>query len=240
MSQPDENQSELVCYGPMILADHNFRDVACLIYESGPELFTLMFGSSAVVCLTDLVQRSHNRFSHQYIRVAEINQQVVGVAILIPAIQMHDNLAYQEVLKLHQRLRLKLVQRLIFRYVLRHDYPAGSLYIANLAVAAEYRNRGIGRQLLSQCIAEATTAACPIFISVDVHNLRAQKLYESLGFQVVETKAIRFGIMSLSGITVGSRILSLVPGQPIVDQARLDQAIPDQSIPDQSIPDQSS
>lgn len=55
MSQPDENQSEPVCYGPMILADHNVRDVACLIYESGPELFTLMFGSSAVVCLTDLV-----------------------------------------------------------------------------------------------------------------------------------------------------------------------------------------
>lgn len=203
-------QIENICYVPMLLARHGLRDVACLIYESAPELFALMFGSHAITCLTDLVQRSHNRFSHQYIRIAEIDHQVVGIVILVPAAYINDDADYHEILKFSQQLWLKLVQRLILRYVLQHDYPAGAFYISNLAVAAEYRNQGIGRQLLSQCIAEATTALSTIFISVDISNLRAQKLYESLGFQVVATKTMHF-----LGTTIGSRILSLsIPDHP--------------------------
>lgn len=202
------HKSENICYGPMSLARHNLRDVAGLIYESAPEMFALMFGAHAIACLTDLVQRSHNRFSHQYIRIAEIDHQIVGIVILVPAAYLKDAADYQ-VFKFSQQLWLKLVQRLILRHVLQHDYPAGTFYIGNLAVAAEYRNQGIGRQLLSQCIAVAATSST-IFISVDVGNLRAQKLYELLGFQVVATKTMYF-----FGATMGSRILSLsIPDQP--------------------------
>jgi ribosomal protein S18 acetylase RimI-like enzyme len=55
------------------------------------------------------------------------------------------------------------------------------------------------------CIDEAQTIyAQQVLISVDIHNPRAQKLYESLGFRVVETKTI-----ALLGSSIGSRILSL-------------------------------
>lgn len=200
-------QSENICYLPMSLARHNLRDVACLIYESAPELFTLMFGSRAIACLTDLVRRSRNRFSHQYIRIAELNHQVVGAAILVPAAYLNNNADYRDILNFSQQLWLKLVQCIILRHVLQHSFPTEAFYVSNLAVATEYRNRGIGRQLLLHCIAEAATASKTtntVFISVDVSNVKAQKLYESLGFQLVATKAIRFG-----GITIGSRILSL-------------------------------
>lgn len=197
-------QSENVYYLPMSLSRHHPRDVAGLIYESAPDLFALMFGSHAIARLTDLIQGSHNRFSHQYIRVAEIDHRVVGMAILVPAAYLSDTADYREVLSISRKLWLKLVQYLLLRYVLHHDYPIGSLYIGNLAVAAEYRNQGIGRQLISQCVAEAKTAFSSIFISVDVRNVRAQKLYESLGFQLVAIKTI-----CLFGTTIGSRILSL-------------------------------
>jgi len=197
-------QSENIYYLPMSLARHNSREVACLIYESAPELFTLMFGAHAIAYLTDLVGRSHNRFSHQYIRITEINDRVVGIATLVPAAYVNDAADYGKILNFSQKLWLKLMQHLLLRHVLQHDYPVGTFYIGNLAVAAEYRNQGIGRQLLSQCIAEATTVSNTIFISVDVSNVRAQKLYESLGFQVVAMKTIR-----LFGTTIGSRILSL-------------------------------
>ncbi len=197
-------QSENVYYLPMSLSRHNPEEVACLIYESAPELFALMFGSHPIARLTDLVQRSHSRFSHQYIRVAEIEHRVVGMAILVPAAYVSDAADYCEILNFSRKLWLKLVQYLLLRHVLQHDYPIGSFYIGNLAVAAEYRNQGIGRQLISQCIAEAKAAFSTIFISVDVSNVRAQKLYESLGFQVVAIKTIR-----LFGTTIGSRILSI-------------------------------
>jgi ribosomal protein S18 acetylase RimI-like enzyme len=195
---------EPIAYLPMSLTDHNVRDVAGLIYESAPSLFDLMFGVQAICCLTALVERSHNRFSHQYIRVAVLDGQVVGIAVFVPAEHLNDDADYREVLNVGQRLWLNLVQRLILRHVLQHNYPMGSFYIGNLAIATDYRNQGIGRQLLSQCIAAAAVASSPLFISVDVSNQRAQKLYESLGFQVVAMKTIRFW-----RIIVGSRILSL-------------------------------
>ncbi|NJN88580.1 MAG: GNAT family N-acetyltransferase [Leptolyngbyaceae cyanobacterium SL_7_1] len=174
-----------------------------MIEQSAPELFALMFGSEAVARLTDLVQRSRNRFSHHYVRVAEIDHRVVGMVILVPAISVQDRADYRDGFTITQRIWLKLVHSLL-PYVVRHDYPAGTFYIGNLAVAAEYRNQGIGHQLLSQCIAEVKAASSTLFISVDVSNLRAQKLYESLGFKVVGTKTIR-----LFGTTIGSHILAL-------------------------------
>lgn len=203
-------QSEKIYYLPMSLARHNSKEVARLIYESAPELFTLMFGSYAIACLNDLIRRSHNRFSHRYIRVAEIDGRAVGMVTFVPAADVNASADYGEILNFGQKLWLKLVQHLLLRHVLQHNYPVGSFYIGNLAVNAKYQNQGIGRQLLLQCIAEAKsiteaeTASSTIFISVDVSNVRAQKLYESLGFQVVEMKAIR-----LFGNLIGSRILSL-------------------------------
>lgn len=197
-------QHENIRYRPMSLERHSSSEVARLIYESAPELFTLMFGPLAVRHLTELVRRSHNRFSHQYIRIAEIDQQVIGIATLVPTDKINENPDFLDVLNFGQKLWLKLVQRILLQHVLQHGYPPGSFYIGNLAVAPEHRNCGIGRQLLSQCIAEASRVSSSLFISVDVHNPRAQKLYESLGFQVVATKAIR-----LIGMLIGSRTLSL-------------------------------
>lgn len=205
-------------YLPMSLDRHDPQAVASLIYESAPELFTLMFGPWAIGCLTDLIPRSHNRFSYQYIRVAELDRRIVGIATLLPAAALSDQADYLDRLNLSQRLWLHLIEQLLLRHLLQHDYPAGSFYIGNLAVAPECRNQGIGRQLLGQCIAEASIAEAAsfteaqdpaaetnrIYISVDVSNSRAQKLYESLGFQEVGTKTIR-----LFGVAIGSRSLAL-------------------------------
>jgi ribosomal protein S18 acetylase RimI-like enzyme len=195
--------SEDIQYQPMSLERHDLRDIANLIRESAPELFAVMFGPWAIACLAMLVLRSHNRFSHRYIYVAEIAQRVVGLIILVPTANLNDAADYRDVLNVAHQLWLKLLQRLVLRHVLQHDYPAGSLYIGNLAVAAEYRNRGIGRQLLSHCLDKAACTSSPIYISVDISNGRAQKLYESLGFKLFATKVIR-----LLWVSIGVQILS--------------------------------
>jgi ribosomal protein S18 acetylase RimI-like enzyme len=73
-------------------------------------------------------------------------------------------------------------------------------------VDSRYRNQGIGQQLLLNCIDEAAASSGSIYISVDVDNVRAQKLYQSMGFQLVQEKVIRLG-----GFRVGSLVLALSP-----------------------------
>ncbi|WP_088890975.1 GNAT family N-acetyltransferase [Leptolyngbya ohadii] len=197
-------QSEEISYRAMSLVEHDPEEVARLIYESAQELFDLIYGWNTIAYLTHLIQRSHNRFSHQYIRVAEIDRRIVGVITLVPATVLNDRTDFDQIFSSSQKLWLNLVQALLLRHLIRHHYSAGSLYIGNFAVAAEYRNRGIGRQLLSRCIDTAKEQSADLFITVDVNNARAQKLYESVGFQVVETKTI-----GLLGIAIGSRGLSI-------------------------------
>lgn len=87
------------------------------------------------------LQRSHNRFSHRYIRIAEADGQVLGMATVVPAADIHNNADYRTVLSSWEQLRLQLAQRLILSRVLQHGYPSGTFYIANLAVYPEYRGK---------------------------------------------------------------------------------------------------
>lgn len=197
-------QGEEISFRSMSLTDHKSAEVARLLYESSHELFDLIYGWNTIAYLTDLIQRSHNRFSYQYIRVAEIDRRIVGVITLVPTDVLNDRTDSEQIFSFSQKLWLQLLQALLLRHLIQHHYPASSLYIGNFAVAAEYRNRGIGRQLLSQCISTAQNESRDLFISVDVNNARAQKLYASAGFQVVQTKTI-----GLFGVAIGSRVLSI-------------------------------
>ncbi|HEY9825057.1 MAG TPA: GNAT family N-acetyltransferase [Stenomitos sp.] len=197
-------QVQNINYRAMSLEYDNPMEVASLIYESAPELFNLMFSSQAISCLAKLVQRSYNRFSSQYIRVAEIGDQIVGIITFVPAAYVNANAGYFDILNFVQKFWLSLIQRCVLSHVVQQVYPSESFYVGNLAVAAEYRNQGIGRQLLSWCIAEAACTSSPIFISVDLRNIKARRLYESLGFRMVGMKRMR-----LFGTTIGSCILSI-------------------------------
>jgi ribosomal protein S18 acetylase RimI-like enzyme len=205
INQESNRSGESVDYRPMSLEQHHPEQVAGLIYESSPELFSLMFGSHGIQSLTRLVQGDYNRFSYQYVRVAQIDEQVVGVAVMVPAEKVHAATDFQT-LSYRQQLRLGLVKRLIVPFVLQQNYPQGSFYIGNLAVDSRYRNQGIGQQLLLNCIDEAAASSGSIYISVDVDNVRAQKLYQSMGFQLVQEKVIRLG-----GFRVGSLVLAVSP-----------------------------
>ncbi|CAL9054792.1 GCN5-related N-acetyltransferase 6, chloroplastic [Musa acuminata AAA Group] len=60
-------------------------------------------------------------------------------------------------------------------------------YIANLCVAKHARRQGIATNMLSLAIEVATSYGTnQIFVDVDRDNIGAQKLYEQIGFQMVE------------------------------------------------------
>jgi ribosomal protein S18 acetylase RimI-like enzyme len=193
---------------PMVPDCHDLTQVAALIWASAPELFSLIFGKDGIPVLAALVGRSHNRFSHQYVWVAEQAgtehaRTIVGVVVLVPTERIHDQEDFRAVLNPWQSLRRTLAKSLILRHVLQEDYLPNALYVGNLAVDARYRSQGIGTQLLQCCFDQARQRqVSKLFISVDIENPRAQALYESLGFRPVLTKTHRF-----LGRTIGSTVL---------------------------------
>jgi ribosomal protein S18 acetylase RimI-like enzyme len=66
----------------------------------------------------------------------------------------------------------------------RHD---DHLYVARIALLARWQRRGIGTALLRRVIAEADERRLPVRLSV-LENNPARRLYERLGFTVVEDR----------------------------------------------------
>lgn len=96
-----------------------------------------------------------------------------------------------------------------FFVVMRDDEPIGRLYlhrrqdelrIVDIALLPEARGDGIGTALLERVFADADAAGVPVRIHVEVFN-RAMRLYERLGFSVVEEK----GVYNLLERPVGGR-----------------------------------
>lgn len=85
-----------------------------------------------------------------------------------------------------------------FEIVLCGAEPAGRLYldrgseeirIIDIALLPEYRGVGTGSQLLKEVLREAAEAGKRVSIHVERNN-RALRLYERLGFHLVEDKGI--------------------------------------------------
>lgn len=62
---------------------------------------------------------------------------------------------------------------------------AGSPYIASVAVADEFRGRGVGTLLMARVETEWARTAAHIFLCVSSFNPAARRLYERLGYEAV-------------------------------------------------------
>ena len=85
-----------------------------------------------------------------------------------------------------------------FLLVLRDDRPIGRLYLARLddeirlidiTLLPEERDRGIGTQLITDVLQRANAAGVAVRLHVEPWN-RALRLYERLGFAVLEERGI--------------------------------------------------
>jgi GNAT superfamily N-acetyltransferase len=85
-----------------------------------------------------------------------------------------------------------------FDLVLYKNVPIGRLYldrradeirIIDIALLPEYRNRGIGSQLLQDVIADAAKSRLLVRIHVEQHN-PAMGLYERLGFKKIHEEGV--------------------------------------------------
>jgi ribosomal protein S18 acetylase RimI-like enzyme len=63
-----------------------------------------------------------------------------------------------------------------------------TLYVSALAVAPEYRGRGIGTALIERVVAGASRLGLAVALDTGVDDEAALRLYERLGFRRLETR----------------------------------------------------
>ena len=79
-------------------------------------------------------------------------------------------------------------RRVVLGYSVRW-LVAGEIELLNLAVVRKQRMRGIGRILVRSLLSEALRErASLVGLEVSIHNRKARKLYESLGFIAVRQR----------------------------------------------------
>ena len=77
------------------------------------------------------------------------------------------------------------VEGVIAGFLLLNMRGAIKGYIQNVCVAPEWRNRGIGRQLVAFAEERIFRETPNVFMCVSSFNLDARRLYERLGYQLV-------------------------------------------------------
>jgi len=160
-------------------------------------LADFLFGSDkpseAENVLAKLFVREANRFSYQFVHVAEMSGKVVGLLLAYSGREI-------ESLRFPMARQLFVVCGLpgMFRF-LRRGLPlmtvkeagAEEYFINSLAVLPSFQGQGIGTHLLSWGESKARTLGLgKCSLSVEIGNRQASSLYEHLGYRIVETVEI--------------------------------------------------
>ena len=175
------------------------KTIAPLVYSSGPSAFDYIFSHntslSALQFLEKTLQRPGGEFGFRNHRVAELDNEVVGVATSFTG---KDSLSFM----------LVAIGQILRHYgpgapgVMRRGLQVESMIvppgreefcIAHVGVSPLHRNKGIGRILMQHMIKKGKNSRCSrIILDVSAENPAALSLYESLGFHVKEKRASRF------------------------------------------------
>lgn len=168
-----------------------------LIYMTMGRLADFLLGSDkpskAESVLAKLFVREANRFSYQFVDVAEMSGRVVGLLLAYSGREM-------ESLKFPMARQLFVVCGLpgLFRFLRRglplmrvKEAEVEEYYINSLAVLPSFQGQGIGTHLLSWGESKAKTLGLgKCCLTVEIGNRKASSLYKHLGYRIVETVEI--------------------------------------------------
>jgi ribosomal protein S18 acetylase RimI-like enzyme len=160
-----------------------------LVLMSSPALFPTLFGPTVKKMMKNIFRHRRHCFSYDRTYFAEIDGKLVGMA------QLHKK---KPNLKEKTRLSMLLLKYLKWRLpskiprLLRSEqvmwYATGrDAYLSNVAVYPEYRSRGIGTKLFEAIEEEVRNIGKKnIVLKAELHNDGAIKLYQKLGYSIVD------------------------------------------------------
>lgn len=137
---------------------------------------------------TELAQRDDSQYSYLNTLVAVTdNGEAVGACI------SYDGAKLEELRKPF----FEAVSRLLDKDMsdVQDETDSSEFYLDTLAVLPEYRKQGIASALLRASVEKARAAGKPAGLLVEKENVRARRLYESLGFKPVGERPFAYVMM---------------------------------------------
>ena len=175
---------------------HDLQNVADLIFETEPDLFSLFFGrnkNKALQNIKKIVQVGQNSFGHENIYLAIENNQILGLTIIYKGGKIDKKIesdTFSDSLDLLSLMRLLFFEKTLINRLLTKNLTEHEFYISNICVDKNYRGKGIGTFLLNKILHEAKKESCttPI-LDVSKDNEIAINLYKKTGFEVCKERS---------------------------------------------------
>jgi ribosomal protein S18 acetylase RimI-like enzyme len=76
--------------------------------------------------------------------------------------------------------------------LLHVERDASGVFLANIQISPAFQNRGVGTTIVRELLAEAQAGGTTLRLQVLKTNLPARRLYERLGFEVIEQTGIHY------------------------------------------------
>jgi len=177
---------------------HDLHKVADLIFETEPELFSLLFGKNkdnALSKIKRVVQVGSNSFGHDYIYLALDKNQILGLVLFYKGNDIDKKIEsdkFSEALDFFSLLRQFFLEKTLINRLLSKNLDEKELYISNVCVDKNNRGKGIGKFLLNNVFKQAKAEHCEtIILDVSKDNHIAIDLYKKTGFKVCKEKSSR-------------------------------------------------
>ncbi len=167
---------------------------ARLIYLTMGPLADYLVGlgdpARALTVLGGLFGRPHNRFSYQFTDLVFVAEDVAGLLTSYPekGIRRRDLSTGRHLIQiLGAGDFLRFVRRSLTLANLK-EAAAGEYFVNSVAVLSEFRRQGIATRLMALAETRARQHGLDhCSLSVEVDNDAARRLYEHLGYRVVDT-----------------------------------------------------
>ncbi|HHW57416.1 MAG TPA: GNAT family N-acetyltransferase [Clostridia bacterium] len=165
------------------------KEFSELILLSAPSFFSYLFGPKVKELMEYLFKQPKNFFSFEHSIFIEVNNKITGMTLGYDFEQkvqeeLNTGLLLAKYLKFDfvRKLPLLFKASKILGKIAKEEY-----YLSNIAVYSEFRNLGLGNKLLEEIEQEAKKLKCKrIVLDVEVENEKAIKLYEKLGYRIIE------------------------------------------------------
>jgi ribosomal protein S18 acetylase RimI-like enzyme len=176
------------------LKEEQIQQIVSFIYGTDPLLADLLFGNknNSLKIIHKLLQQKNNAFSYENILLSfDSEKNITGLIMFYPICRQSTFIPLTHLLTPLNYIFFKIFRIRTLKKLIIPQYLMSSqdFYFCNLYVAATYRNKGIGKQLLEAAIDQAERAkANKIYLEVNNSKVEAINLYKTVGFEILEIK----------------------------------------------------
>ena len=168
--------------------EDNMREIAELIYDTDPYIYSFWFNNNKERCIEFLNEEMKKEgfifnYNNLYIAYDKTLYKIVGI---LCAIDKSVNLEYryEELQKVNDNYKITVAQYIMPIIDEVKSYDNETIYIPNVCIDKSLRGRKIGTKLLGYYIKQMEKEGFNKFaLDCLLHNLPAKNLYHSLGFR---------------------------------------------------------